>query len=644
VGASWNDAGGSGAGRAYVYSGQTGSLLWTFTGEEQYGALGNSVSGAGDVNEDGCDDLIVGAPHWGYDLPFFSGWAYVYSGQTGDLLWTFTGEAEQDHFGSSVSGAGDVNNDGYDDLIVGAQDNDAGGGWAGRAYVYSGQTGALLQTFTGEAELDRFGSSVSGAGDVNNDGYDDLIVGAQANDAGGDYAGRAYVYSGQTGALLQTFTGEAGEGFGGSVSGAGDVNNDGRADLIVGAWGYDGVGRAYVYVVWPWGVLVTPGPDTSAFAVTDVAVKFFIQNTGVLTDVYDIDVTDSLGWNLDPVYYEVALDSGQVDSISVTVSVPIVDPGTIDRIFVTAVSQADTSTRDSASLLVTCTAYVVHLEAVTDVGNDQGRQVHVDWSSFPGGDPLVTDFSIFRRKGSLLISVPDKSVIEPGLPLTYPPGQWEWLATIPAFGETLYSAVVPTLKDSTIAEGMYWSVFFVRAGTDNPTLYYDSPVDSGYSLDNLSPSPPVGLIASHEPSATVLSWTGSEDADFDYYAVYRDTISGFDPDASNRLGYTIDTTLIDSNAELGRTYYYLASAFDFSGNESDPSNEAVGARYLTGDASADGIIDVGDVVYVINYLFKSGPTPNPIQAADANCDGNVDVADVVYLINYLFKGGPPPSC
>ena len=125
-------------------------------------------------------------------------WAQCTHGE----LYTFTGEAAYDRFGFSVSGAGDVNNDGYSDLIVGAVWNDAGGSSAGRAYVYSGQTGGLLYTFTGEAADDRFGVSVSGAGDVNNDGYDDLIVGANWNVAGGNNAGRAYVYSGQTGGLL----------------------------------------------------------------------------------------------------------------------------------------------------------------------------------------------------------------------------------------------------------------------------------------------------------------------------------------------------------------------------------------------------------------------------------------------------------
>ena len=250
VGAYLNDAGGSNAGRAYVYSGQSGALLYTFTGEAADDRFGWSISCAGDVNKDGFDDLIVGASL--NDAGGFRvGRAYVYSGQSGVLLYTFTGEAEEDGFGVSVSGAGDVNKDGFDDLIVGASLNDAGGSRAGRAYVYSGQSGTLLHTFTGDAAADRF-HSVSGAGDVNNDGFDDLIVGAYGINADGSYVGRAYVFSGQSGDTVYVFTGEASHDFfGGSIASAGDVDNDGFDDLIVGAFGNDAggldAGRAYVY-------------------------------------------------------------------------------------------------------------------------------------------------------------------------------------------------------------------------------------------------------------------------------------------------------------------------------------------------------------------------------------------------------------
>ena len=63
-----------------------------------------------------------------------------------------------------------------------------------------------------------------------------------------------------------------------------------------------------------------------------------------------------------------------------------------------------------------------------------------------------------------------------------------------------------------------------------------------------------------------------------------------------------------------------------------------------GDANGDAVIEVGDVVYLINYLYKNGPAPNPLLLGDANCSGLVELGDVVYLISYLYKSGPPPSC
>ncbi|HEY9013536.1 MAG TPA: integrin alpha, partial [Gemmatimonadales bacterium] len=171
---------------------------------------------------------------------------------------TLTGTAPNDFFGYTVSGAGDVDGDGYDDVIVGAYANDAGGPDAGRAYVYYGgpmADAAADMTLTGTASGDLFGVSVSGARDVNGDGYGDVIVGASANDTGGPNAGRAYVYYGGPGADVVAdlaLTGAAaGDLFGNSVSGAGDVNGDGYPDVIVGANADDAggldVGRAYLH-------------------------------------------------------------------------------------------------------------------------------------------------------------------------------------------------------------------------------------------------------------------------------------------------------------------------------------------------------------------------------------------------------------
>ena len=234
VGAPFDDNNGTNSGSARVLSGASGAILYTFNGDG-FDEFGRSVSSAGDVNKDGFDDLIVGAP-LDDNNGSSSGSARVFSGATGAILYTFNGDAADDRFGFSVSGAGDVNNDGFADVIIGAIGDDDNGSSSGSARVFSGATGAILHAFNGGSAGDSFGASVSGAGDVNNDGFDDLVAGAYGDDYNGSPTGSASVISGATGATLYTFYGESGgDVFGYSVSGAGDVNNDGFADVIVGA-------------------------------------------------------------------------------------------------------------------------------------------------------------------------------------------------------------------------------------------------------------------------------------------------------------------------------------------------------------------------------------------------------------------------
>jgi len=268
VGAYRNDDNGNNAGKAYVYLGSatgiSATALWTATGESAVDYFGCSVATAGDVNGDGYDDVIVGAYRndcGGSD----SGKVYVYLGSASGLgttaAWTATGDAAGDHFGKSMATAGDVNGDGYDDIIVGAHHNDCGGENAGKAYVYLGSSSGLVTTdpwtAIGETSKDNFGCSVATAGDVNGDGYDDVIVGAYQNNCGGSDSGKVYVYLGSAAGLVTTdpwtATGESEvDYFGYSVASAGDVNGDSYSDVIVGAYrndcGGSDSGKVYVYL------------------------------------------------------------------------------------------------------------------------------------------------------------------------------------------------------------------------------------------------------------------------------------------------------------------------------------------------------------------------------------------------------------
>jgi hypothetical protein len=267
VGAPFFDNGQLNEGRAFVYHGSPAGLstapAWTAEINQGAADFGHSVATAGDVNDDGYADVIIGAPFWEL-VQTNEGRAFVYHGSATGLSPVFNWFTEINQanaeYGNSVATAGDVNADGFSDVIVGSHFYNNGQTDEGRAYVYLGSGGGLSTTadWTAEADEDgaEFGISVGTAGDVNGDGFADIVVGALAFTNGHTTEGQARVYHGWLGGLGTTpqWIGEGnqtGAAFGSSVAVAGDVNGDGYSDLIVGARSFDNghvdEGAAFVY-------------------------------------------------------------------------------------------------------------------------------------------------------------------------------------------------------------------------------------------------------------------------------------------------------------------------------------------------------------------------------------------------------------
>jgi hypothetical protein len=245
-------------GAAFVFHGSSSGLstIADWVGESnQAGAyLGFAVATTGDVNGDGYSDVVAGAPNYdAYAYDDDRGMAAVWLGGSGGLqdpgtpAWLGFGSADGEQYGYSIATAGDVNGDGYADLVVGAPENDTTDPNAGRAYVYHGAAGGLSTSpdwDTFGTLLSKLGTSVSTAGDVNGDGYSDVIVGLPYYSSGHSEEGQARVYHGSASGLSASPNwsverNASNARFGWSVATAGDVNGDGYADVIVSAPYYD---------------------------------------------------------------------------------------------------------------------------------------------------------------------------------------------------------------------------------------------------------------------------------------------------------------------------------------------------------------------------------------------------------------------
>jgi len=435
----------------------------------------------------------------------------------------FTGEAAYDNFGETMAPAGDIDNDGFDDIIIGASRHDGAAVNTGRVYVFSGRTGDTLHIFDGEASLDEFGTAVSGAGDVDNDGYADIIIGAPYF---GSNAGRAYVFSGQTGDTLQIFTGDQSDRYlGFAVASAGDLNHDGYADLMVGGlWGY-----TYVF----------SGLNS------DTLFKLVIGRALASLGDVDQDSFDDLIISPYSTSPKAFIYSGQ-------------SGGTLKVI-------------NLSGSEVTW----LRLAKGADLNDDNVPEIIVGYPQFDDGGPSYTN---------------------KGIAYVYS-------------GQT--GAILYTFMGSAGGRFLGTSVSF---GCD---------IDGDKYEDILIGSSGEAFVFSGRTGDTLYAFTGDLNGDSYYQMV---------------------SSAGDINNDGFDDFMLRAKGLDSLGNNVDKVYVYLG--FNCGDANSDNSINIGDAVFLLNYIFKVGPAPEPLDVGDTNCDGPINIGDAVYLINYIFRSGPEPcaSC
>lgn len=249
--------------------------------------------------------------------------------------------------------------------------------------------------------------------------------------------------------------------------------------------------------------------------------------------------------------------------------------------------------------------YEPEIVSIVDVPGDQGGQLSVIWDHSDIDNDAnrgIDHYEIWRRLSfettNMLFVSPD-SLRSPIPGLSKDPAKrpilkmdqagfaWEWIADMPARFFDTYVATVPSLHDST-ALGTGWQYFMVSAVTHDPYLFYDSEVDSGYSVDNLSPFAPTGLMASAVEGDLLLEWDPNSEADLLRYAVYKGDSEEFIPDAWNLIASPTVNQAIDTGWGTEYEFYYKVSAIDVHGNESGWS-----------------LITPGDVVATLLQLYSS---------------------------------------
>ena len=332
-----------------------------------------------------------------------------------------------------------------------------------------------------------------------------------------------------------------------------------------------------------------------------------INLTGAITDSVAFEVTADGGitWHyveLDGEWFEFPVAGSDIRwraSLAVTESSPVFGPA----IFSLSVSMDRLASFGTIS-------------SVSDVPHDSGLQVRLRWQAsrhdFAEGEYQITEYSIYRRFDGSAANV--NKANQPSTP--YPPGNWDFLTTIPADMESQYSAVVSTLADSNSTDNN-WAAFFIRTRTSVQGVFFDSPPDSGYSVNNLQPAPPTGWVVDYSPpEGTQLSWNPPGNPQFAHFRLYRSSMPNTPVQPATLFDVTTETSYFD---ETNTQWYYQLTLVTMDGLESLPAN-----LYLSGVGDAPSVFAMGpnapnpfNPATIMNFVTGSSNKPVHLDIFDA---------------------------
>ncbi len=401
--------------------------------------------------------------------------------------------------------------------------------------------------------------------DVNGDGVLDLAtVGSASN--------HACVLLGEAGATFRLNT-DVYAGTSPSSVVVADWNNDGRPDLLAGTT----ASSAISYLPLP-----SLGGNTLATSVSPISTTSWSLSASASLSparVYPATYTGSVRF-FDGVRLlgtAPLVVNGPPSALvgSASLQVPLTSGG-LHSFW--ALYSGDSLNWGSASVMSTVKIVATGpttIRSIQDVRPDQGGQVRLTFPASPydvfGSPTPITQYEVYRWIKAVPApagaNAPTTDRLRAGdlaAPMSVQLAGWDYVAAVPAHADSVYSVVVPTLADSN-ASGFHRAIFMVRAATASVAAYFDSPPDSGYSVDNIAPGVPTPFTAAVVAGSTYLHWGASGEPDFAYYRLYRGTASNFTPGPGNLLVAKADTGYVDTGAT---GYIYKLSAVDANGNES----------------------------------------------------------------------------